>query len=302
VFVPGNLAPYFDKGFVITRELETAGPDVTNVTLWGINGTRFVEARIWFDGAVRVWISHAALTRNGQILASGGAVTSSGQRARFIAKTDLRGNVTDTIRTDDFVPVMICSAPDGTVWSFGRELVDGRERPTTHMLRQYSFQKGLVASYLPRSSFDTKVSPVVHRGAQGSYLDCSANKVVVYVARTNEYIELNYSDHMIRRWTVDAAHFRGFWMQGLAVTDSGAVYASAMQDGNWAGLYELILDGPETGRWELVPGTFQFDEGEGRMRSSYGMLHGTHGDSLVLGSTPQGLAWVRPVMSGRHSQ
>lgn len=287
------------------RELESFRPETPNVVLYDANGLRAREGRIWFSGAARVHIGHVAVTDAGNIIAAGYVVSTDAAVASFIAKTDLSGKVAQVVRTNPFVPKMVCAASDGTVWSFGHDREKHEAKEDYAMLRQYSFDKGLLREYLPRQTFPPGPSPALNfRGQWGAYLRCTKDGVALYVNQSDEYIELLGPSNTLTRWPVGAMPLPGMKVLGFAVTDSGQVYGALSEferglDLGWTGLYELERDA-RTGeaRWLPVPGTLNYlDTKQGFPRGAFIRLWGTDGKNLIITQAGQGgLAWALPLM------
>lgn len=146
----GEVKPYWDHGYLIVHELETAiGTDPNNVVLYDAQGEKAREARIWFPDATRVIINSAATTKEGNIIAAGHTEKSRGTASGFIARTDLNGKVESVITTTPFFPTLVCAASDGTVWALGGEPDKEKVGEDYFMLRNYSFTKGLIHWHLP---------------------------------------------------------------------------------------------------------------------------------------------------------
>jgi len=299
VFYPNALVPDFDRGYLITKVRESSDPDLPNVVLFDRRGVPAVEGKIWFEEAYRLVVMHAAVDGTGGILASGYAWTKEGTLAYFIVRTDSKGAVRDVIRTNPFVPKMLCGASDGTVWSFGLELEKGEKGEDFATLRQYSFSEGELRQFLPHSSFPRGLSPAASwGGANGAFLRCANNRVSLYSNLVDEYIEISAAGYETRRWPVTSPA-QGAKALGFAVTDQGSIYASlsvrSRAEGlQLLGLLELELD-DEAGvaRWVLVPGPM--DRGQPQPSKLFGPLLGTDGKNLVFRKVPEGVVWVSPV-------
>lgn len=263
VIYSGGFLPSWDRGYLVTKELETLSPkDPPNVVLWDAEGKRAREARIWFDGAVRLMVRSVAVTPEGRIVAGGHAITKDGARASFIARTDLSGNVTDVVRTNPYGVGMICASPDGTVWAFGVDVEKHDAQQNYNMLRQFSFERGQLHEFVGRRSFATRFPPSEDSGGgQGSFLRCGKDKVGLYVNLTNEYIEMDLTASRGQRWQVDMTGMEKTIVTGLGITDDGRLLAT-LGDGHGGpsstghfGLFELEFDKEiRTAHWEQVPG------------------------------------------------
>lgn len=272
-FGTSTAMPKWDSGYLVSREIETFQAGVPNVRLYDQFGKQARAASIWFPGAARVLMYSATATSDGRIIASGMTEKSDGTAASFIALTDLTGKITNVIQTKGFGPVNVCPAPDGTVWSFGgtgyyERSSDPKPGDT---LRHFDFQKGEVASYLPRSGFPTKPRPEV-----SAQIRCSADEVYVYSSNAHVYIEMKYSGGAPQVYAAEAP--AGLRFHGFAATGSKKVYAyfSKLGDG---GLFFLSFDETsKTARWLPVEGTVGVYTKPGVIIG----LWGSDGDNLVV--------------------
>ena len=299
---PHSIVPHWENGFLVVREevaLENLDPEAPAITLYDSNGVLVREGRIWFPGAQKVRVRHATVTKAGNIVAVGRAWVSGIREQYFIAKTDLSGTVAEVVWIDPFAAAMACAASDGTVWTFGIDPVKSRLKEDYAMLRQYSFDGGLLREELPRSSFPVGMSPAMWRTPQGSFLHCSEGRVSLYVNRTDEYIEVD-GDGILRRWPVDMSSVGPMKAIGFGLTDSGEAYGSlyeyprSQEEEERSGFYQLQVDESKgVVRWALIPGTETV-----RRRGSYVHLYGIDESSLVVrvpSESTKSVTWVRPI-------
>jgi hypothetical protein len=243
-------------------------------------------------------LAHVSATPDGEIVAAGYAVLERGGVTYFVAKTNRSGEVASVAHTDPFVPLLVCAAPDGTVWSLGRDLGKDEADEDYGMLRQYSLTTGQMRELLPRSSFGQGQSPV--RGRLSAPLSCADDRVVTYVNATHEYFEILDSGETVRRFKVEPPPFGRGRIEFLAVLSDGSVFGSVGgMDDDPRKVCELQKNEKQrTASWAPVPGVGQSPE-ETLLDPPYGILFGADGDSLVLSSKGEGLAWVRPRLRGR---
>ncbi len=221
---------HWDKDFLVAVTHQARqrihGPSTPAVVLYDKNGKAVREGKIWLPDAAWLRVSHAAVTREGHIVATGMALTSDGKYTRFIAQTDLAGNTTQVMRTGAFAPGMVCAASDGTVWAIGDEIEGGRRSAEVMLLWHYSLTAGLLHQELPARSFATRLSLATGGGRQGSFLRCAGGKVGLYVNLTDEYIQIDSPGSPPTRWQVDSSILDTTKLTGLALTDSGRVFGS----------------------------------------------------------------------------
>ena len=246
---PITVYPQWDNGYLVSHDLETFQAGTQNVRLYDGSGNQAVAASIWFPGAVRVLLDSAAATRDGRIVAGGAAEKVDGTGATFIAMTDPAGKVTNLIQTVGFGPVNICQAPDGTVWSFGGTGFIGKSSQPKpgNTLRHFDFQKGEVASYLPRSFFPNVPRPETQAGIR-----CSADVVIAYSSNAHAYIQMKYDGIAPEIYHTEEPV--GLRFVGLAATGSKKIYGYFSRSSN-SGLYYLAFDEiSKTAQWVPVTG------------------------------------------------
>jgi hypothetical protein len=305
---PHGIIPDWDRGYVIHHDIEVNGrPDTAMVVMYDATGKRVREGRIWPQGAGSATIRRTAATRDGAILASGWAVMQDGSIQHFLVKTDLNGNTLQTLQTGPFLAEQICEAPDGTVWSLGKEAgSDGKRAPDANVLRQYSFEKGLLHGFLPEDS----VSAVVNSSRPwfhpfDSFVRRGKDNVSVYLNLTDEYAEVNTSSYELKRWKLDESTVQQGKASGLAVTEDGRVYASFTAHGRigpygLTGLYQVkARPGMPVALLLPVAGTVHvIEEGKPGLDEVFYDLWGADGNQLVVWAGFGDLSWVNVIHAG----
>ena len=163
-----------------------------------------LEARIGPPDATKVSLGAAGATQAGGILAVGGGVMTDGSIQRFIAKTDLTGRTVQSVHTGQFLPRQVCEATDGTVWTLGYPL-DYRDSADAdkNILRHYSFEKGLLESFVTLDSISKSADTTLSINAPGkSFLRCSKDHVSVLFGSAAQYVEVDTSNGKLARWNV----------------------------------------------------------------------------------------------------
>lgn len=275
---------YWDKDYLVTWAQSgtsyDVSPDKPAVMLYDRDGNA-KEAYFWLEGASRVGVDYAAVTKSGKVLISGGARTKEGLAAFYIAEI-VDGRPKRIIRTTPFAPVYICEGEADTVWAYGFERNDEGDRvPAGPMLRQFSFDKGQLKAMLLISD----LAPGWNL-PEGSYLGevnmrCTPSTVGIYNARSSEWVQFDVKTNTLRVAKVDPlpppSKMR---ITGFAFTDSGDVFASFHDRSKslpMSGLFQLAFDSGGNGKWVFVPGTV----GPYRRGSPIEKLMGTDGTSLV---------------------
>jgi hypothetical protein len=286
---PHGIVPDWDRGFVIHYEIDVNySPETPMVVMYDNTGKRIREGRIWPQGAASVRIRRTAATRDGAILAAGWAVMQDGSTQLFIAKTSLDGNTVQTVKTGPFASEQICEAPDGTIWGLGKEV--GEATDEADVLRHYSFEKGLLHSYLPEDTVRAVVrSKRLWFNPFGSFLRCGNEKVSLYLNFTDEYVEVATSSFTLKRWKLDEEVVRQGKANGLAVTEDGRAYvsfgATALEGLPLVrGLYQIkaASECPIAALLSIAGTITTMEQGEALPPGTFTRLWGADGNQLVV--------------------
>jgi hypothetical protein len=284
-FSAGSVLPVWDKGYLISITPELTSPSSSNIRLYDATGNKVRESSIWFPGSERVFILKAAAMPGGNVIASGTAVKTDGTRAYFIAETDQTGKVVSALQTNPFFPAFICSTPDGKIWSFGdlERRKDGGS-PEGGLVRQYDLEKGLVASYLPRSEFGSGSRPPSVRGGEGEevYFGCASEQLVIYAGSLQEFVIFDLKSKSAEKYKIDRSSV-SLPSQAFAVTSAGEVFAY-LRDFSEAtplqGLFRLNINRMSSSvQWVPVDGASGLKDQVGVVNG----LWGAEGDTLVYG-------------------
>jgi hypothetical protein len=159
--VPGLLHTWnriWDKSYLVSWGSHgswDASPSEPAVVLYDRDGHVAREGIVWFKDAYRVSVSDVAVNKAGDLVVSGGTENGAGVIANYIAAVGKDGHLGQVIRTTPFMPIYICAAEDGTVWSFGIDRDDeGRGKEESLRLRQFSFGKGQTKAMLDVSALE----------------------------------------------------------------------------------------------------------------------------------------------------
>jgi hypothetical protein len=259
---PNNLYPfaYWDKGYLITYAADDMGPSKPAVILYDRDGHVAVQAIISFKNAESTTVSDAAVTKSGTLVVSGGTMNSAGVIANFIAEVDSTGHVGRVVRTTPFLPVYICGAEDGTVWSYGFDRDENGEGVEGSLnLRQYSFEKGQIRATLNKFKLYSAWSLTRGRYAGELNLRCTSQKVGIFNGAASEWIEFDIPTNTLKVAKVNPLpSIKEVRILGFAMTESGDVFVSLHQRTSnppQSGLFKLTFDSSGVGSWTPVANT-----------------------------------------------
>jgi len=315
VMCAGCIVPHWDQGYLVHEEFDR---DPAVVTMYDRVGKKVLEARMVPADAVKASVRAAGATRTGGILAIGGGIMTDGSSQRFVVKSDPTGHITQSVKTADFYPQQACEATDSTVWVLGYETLsryDPNYRDVSdeekNVLRHYSFEKGLVGSFVSLGSISKSrdVSmQIAHPGK--TFLRCGKDRVAVLLGATAEYIEIDTSTEKLSRWRVALPSGLGEKTSGFAVTEEGRSFVglsdfSDQDNRRTTGLYELKADsGTPVATLVPVAGTItKYDPSNIAPDGTFFYLWGADGNELVMQRQGDswGLSWARVTSSATVS-
>lgn len=291
IICAGCVVPQWDGRFLLRKEIDK---DPAVVTIYDASGNKVLAGRISTPDFSNVSVIAVATTHNNGILAGAAGDMTDGNRKGFIAKTDSAGHTVQSVVTVNFEPDHVCEAADGTVWTLGSSWGEDK-----NVLRHYSFEKGLLATFISLSS--KKDAPLEVKSPGGSYLHCGKERVSVYLALSRQYIELNASTNKVSSWKIDASSAVGDEPRGFAVTDDGRIFVAFAKANRAHGLYELRpVDRMPVATLTPVLGTVSAQDSDNEApRDVFLRLWGADGNELVVqrrGDWP-GLVWAKVTQS-----
>lgn len=290
----GEAPKWIDKGFLLARSYWTLANDPRpNLTVYGPDGGKVSETRIWFPDAVRVHVDGVSMYRDGTALAATSSLSGDGRLACALVRVAPPGQVVQVIRTDPFCAMRVAAAPDGAIWAFGRTPFAGKHEDP-EVFQRYSSDGQLLGKFLPRSTFRTSAGHPDGGRSPSSILAAADDRICAYSDPAGEWIEFDLDGRLLGRWQVRApevpsadGRLEPARIMSLAVTESGEAYATVVAP-NYAGLHALNRSAM---RWEPAPGTSRLYE-----QHRLGRLYGADGEQLIL-SDPAALSalgWFSP--------
>jgi hypothetical protein len=287
----GCVVPKWDRSYLLHQEFDR---DPAVVTMYDAKGDKVLTGRISMPKLSDVWAISVAATHDNGILAGAAGAMTDGTRKGFIARTDRTGRTLESVPTANFEPDRVCEGADGTVWTLGPSWDEDK-----NVLRHYSFEKGLLGTFVSLHSKRDAVLEVASGGE--SYLYCGSERVSVYLALSGQYIEVNTSTNKLSSWTIDLSSVIGEESRGFAVTDDHRIFVAFGELYRIHGLYELRAEsGKPTASLTPVDVTIASqDTNNGAPEGVISHLFGADGNELVVqrnGDGP-GLSWVKVVSS-----
>jgi hypothetical protein len=273
---------YWDKQFLITYSIDDASPGRPGAILYDRSGRIAREVYLSFKDAYGASIGDVAVSGSGQIVVAGGTESPAGVVANFIASIGDDGRVRQVIRTTPFLPVYVCAAEDGTVWSYGYDRDEkGEGIEGSLMLRQYAFGKGQLRAMLDK--FRKKTPWWLTHGHYPGEIDlrCTSDRVGLFQGAASEYVEFDLASNKLKVSTIEplppANEMR---ITGFALTESGDVFISLHDRSSKpprSGLFRLSFADSGRGNWVPIEETV----GPYLNGAKVGQLLGSDGVDLV---------------------
>jgi hypothetical protein len=251
-FEPGTRWNWhlWDRNYLIVWTAESQGPTVPSLAIYDSDGKLVRDVIVWVPGVDQVFIHRAAVTPSGLIVLTVGALKGE-TVANFIAAIDHSGEMKYMIRTNPFIPVHVCVAEDGTIWTLGWEK---RKGPPGDLLRHYSFEKGELRTTLNRGRLPRKFGMFNPDVA----IRCGKDKVYLYVGVSNQFIEYDVAADRLSQWHLTPLPYPDVRFRGFAATENGEVFAGfrgwEAPLGPRAGMFRLERQATGKAQWVPVPG------------------------------------------------
>lgn len=155
----GKRWPVYGGGVMVVAEGPAGEP--VGFTGYGQDGQVLFNLPFQIPEAARRNVYSFARGAEGTLAACGLAYAADGRYAPYLAWISADGTQQKVIRTAPYFPFLVAVAPDGTLWTVGRELnsdmgENGVNRDAG-TLRHYDREGRLLESYLPRSGFKDPV-------------------------------------------------------------------------------------------------------------------------------------------------
>lgn len=244
-------------------------------------GKPVFSAMIQIRGANRIRIYDFAASADGGIWASGWAMSGSGRQRYFLARIDHDGQTARIIETTPYWPTQLAVAPDGTVWTIGREAAyDAQGKwsgadPSKDVLRHFDESGKLIGSAVPYGTVG------LVRAFTG-YLVATQDRIGWYspTKGAGAYVEFSPDMKVIHSYPMPSSAVGHSATWGFALTPSGnafVVIAHPKGENVAPVLYELNRT---TQTWVAVEGIPTAPSG------GFPMLEGNDGESLILRGPP----------------
>lgn len=182
----------------------------------------------------------------------GVSYASDGRGAPFIALLSADGNSQHVTRTEPYTANLIAVAPDGTLWTVGRELnpdasEDSGVNLNAGVLRHFDQDGKSLGAFIPRSS----IQDPTHLSTSKGQLAAGADRVGwLHCDHTGQgaYVEISSDGKNASFPLPQLPNLRAMRVGGLAITDAGDVFAEVNnQDGKTS--FSVFVLSRSAGRW-----------------------------------------------------
>jgi hypothetical protein len=231
--------PSVASGYLISFS-RTANPSRPNlVSLTSLSTAQERQVSISWPSANPVTLLDATvLAGSSNILVAGTSTASTNAAAQnFVATIGPSGNILSTINLGPYTAERVCSASDGTFWTFGQQLAgEGIASGFAYdMLRNYRVDGTLRRSFLSRGTLGAQIldfhpgGSVFGRDTDYAAQSCGLESVGIFMGRpVRQWIEIDMATGNLQRWSVDA--LKGGSFTGLTLITKNAVFASVLMN------------------------------------------------------------------------
>jgi len=310
--VPARMTkPLVANGYLVSHARTIRSNRLDDIAVTSLKTGDQAILPFWLENATEIRLESAGVTPGGHILLAGSYLRTSEDAygVNFVSEVDLTGKIVATHDLREYTPERICSASDGTFWTFGQVWPMEDQEQDYSMLRRYSSSGALEHEYLPRATLG--VHQPLNYHSQGAapggspavnqvYLACGDNSVAAYVGDGGpEFTWIEVNSRSGNSQTRSVARVRGLIVTGLALFSEHIAYASV------AGrrFYQLIQGQGDSAGWVPISQPEATPPGPGATPAntdSSWLLLGRDGPDLVhvqvgtqLSSAPV-LYWSRP--------
>ncbi len=222
-----GLSPLWTGGALVWVENPFSG--APEVQVFGKDGRQMAAVPLRVPAPDVVHTRGFARHPDGTVAACGFTSPDSRSYEPFLWIASPDGETLVLARTAPYCPRLVAFSTDGTVWTMGYELVDGREsnpgvNPQHGIIRRYSRTGKELGQYIPRFTIEDK-----NRLVNG-YLVTVPNGVgwlsYAYEGDGGAYVEVSETGE-VSSYAIPAYRNPNKLMSGLAVTRSGRVFFNA---------------------------------------------------------------------------
>ncbi len=157
--IEGKRWPVYGGGVMVVAENPVGEPSA--FIGYDRNGKQVFNLPLTIPDAVRRNVYSYARGAEGTFAACGLAYAADGRQAPYLAWVSADGTQQKVIRTSPYHPFLVAVAPDGTLWTVGRELNSELGEKGVNLnagvLRHYDREGRMLDSFLPRSGFKDPV-------------------------------------------------------------------------------------------------------------------------------------------------
>jgi hypothetical protein len=233
-FSPLRTRPAAANGYLIStaRTLTPERKDAIALTSLSTGQTQVLP--FYLEGAKQIRLESATVTKDGDIVLAGWHETSN-----FLATLDISGTLKHLEDTGSYTPMRVCSASDGSLWTFGQDSKADETQTDYAMLQRRTAEGKLAGSFLPKNSLHAKKPLNYHNQEPTSNfaaLACGDESVATYVGiGTEAYVWSAIDTSTGKFYQTIVPRIADTKMTGLALTDANTAYMSTPD-----GLYRLM--------------------------------------------------------------
>ena len=283
ISLPTLQVPKWTQGGLIAVQHK----DPRNPVIWMFSPSGDKSLHFSVPGAESTLIYDCDRATDGTIGISGSAADSDGRVAGFVAwisPNDPNGQI---IRTGSYRPAMVAIAPDGTLWTVGKQTAATATSPAEIVsnagaIQHFDRSGKTLGSFVPQSTIR---NPHLTLSRTRNTLRASKDRIAWY-SSDGRYVEMSLSGSLLTDFVVDVPPGRGKPLLdsiGFALTDEGDAFLSVLYDVTTTGAALLPIDVFETYVLDRPARAWRPVQVAGQSpRTGVGHLLGVDGQSLVV--------------------
>jgi hypothetical protein len=202
-------------------------PESVNTVIWIAEGQSLHTVLFSIPGARSIGISDWDRARDGTIGLSGSATDTDGRTSPFVAWIASDERTSSVIRTSLYKPQQIAVAPDGTLWTAGVETVSSsssRLKPQSAVIRHFDHSGHTLGAFVTQSTIGDAMKLI----DLGNQFRASNDRIAWYAPAAGRYVEISFDQRVLVDTSVGRPGDPNSVVDGLAVSNQGEVFLSAV--------------------------------------------------------------------------
>jgi hypothetical protein len=283
IFLPAVQVPKWTHGGLLTVQFK----DTKSPLIWMLSPSGDKSLPFSVPGAESTLIYDCDRASDGTIGISGSAADSDGRVAGFVAWISPNEPNGHVVRTGSYRPAMVAIAPDGTLWTVGKQTTAAATAPAEIVphagaIQHFDRSGKTLGSFVPQSTIR---NPLLTLSRTRNTLRASKDRIAWYSV-DGRYVEMSVSGSLVTDIVVDIPPGRGKPLMdniSFALTDEGDAFLSVPYEVPSTGAPLSPIDVFETYVLDRSARAWRPVQLAGQSpRSGVGYIYGVDGKRLVV--------------------